>query len=76
MSLAPIVSAEDQSIPNLEIAQLIYRYENASKNNESIIELKQLIVTALEADKMVVTYLELANKFSWTIDEIQIQNWR
>ncbi len=68
---APIITTEEEGSrsPNLDLAQLIHRFENNRKNDKSTDDLKTQIMKMIEADSMVPFYESVVTKYGWTLDE-------
>jgi len=61
---APLVSenAGEVAYPNLELAQMMYEFENGAAN------LQDKILETVLADNMAATYTSLCKKYEWTFD--------
>jgi hypothetical protein len=61
---APLVSenADEVAYPNLDLAQMMYEFENGAAN------LKDKILETMLADNMAATYTSLCKKYEWTFD--------
>lgn len=68
--ITPIVAAEDElsRVPNLELAQLVYRYDLNLTTLTSVDELKLRILALIDTDSMSVYYEFLGSKYGWEID--------
>ena len=64
-----------KQIPNLELAQAIYRYDTETKagNVASALELKAGILKDVEADAMTPLYTNLCLKLGWTVDDALVE---
>ena len=68
-----IVSIAEPAVPNMQLAQKVYRYEIRAKEGSSssnmITELKESILADIVEDEMAPFYLTLCKKFEWAEDE-------
>jgi len=61
---APLKSATDENVyPNLELAQMIYEFEQGKTNKQ------EEIITIIKENDMASLYLDLTTKFGWDVDD-------
>ena len=59
-----------KQIPNMELAQKLFRYEYSLKNDVVKVEgLKSEIISILKEDSMISLYKRLCEKYNWEISE-------
>lgn len=76
-----LLVAPDKSvkqIPNLELPQLVHRYEIKTKHSDNVgmEDLKNSIITEITNDNMAAYYQQICSKFSWVLDDELYQKLR
>lgn len=69
---APIIQAEEEAsrFPNLELVQLIHRFDHLLKDGKSIdLELQTQILAMIEKDDMAPFYEQICSKYGWIVDD-------
>ena len=59
-----------KQIPNMELAQKLFRYEFSMKNDVAqAVKIKDEIISIVKEDSMVSLYKKLCEKYHWDLNE-------
>ena len=69
-------SEEDVFYPNLDLAQLLHKYDLSLKTGSPSESLQTEIIQILEKDAMAPLFQSLVGKYSWDVSEDKISELR